>query len=110
LPHETSGSLFQPSRKEGSECANSSIVCLIALGGTNSAGVRVASDEEYWKTADALGSDARGKGRMWITASKTSRADYTPSGLAKDRLGVSDHSGTILWIKFSVEVKLPKPN
>jgi hypothetical protein len=83
---------------------------LIALGGTNSAGVRVASDEEYWKTVEALGSNARGKGRVWITASKTSRADYSPDGFTKDQLGVSDHSGTILWIKFSVEIKLPKPN
>jgi hypothetical protein len=83
---------------------------LIALGGTNSAGVRVSSDEEYWKTVQALGSNARGKGRVWITASKTSRAGYSPDGFTKDQLGVSDHSGTILWIKFSVEIKLPKPN
>jgi hypothetical protein len=83
---------------------------LIALGGSNSAGVRVDSDEEYWKTVEALGSNARGKGRMWITASKTSRADYSPDGFMKDQLRVSDQSGTILWIKFSVEIKLPKPN
>jgi hypothetical protein len=47
---------------------------------------------------------------VWITASKTSRAGYSPDGFTKDQLGVSDHSGTILWIKFSVEIKLPKPN
>jgi hypothetical protein len=80
------------------------------LGGSNSAGVRVASDEEYWKTVEALESNARGKGRVWITGSKTSRADYSPDGFTKDQLGVSDHSGTILWIKFSVEITLPKPN
>ena len=70
----------------------------------------MASDEEYWKTVEALGSNARGKGRMWITASKTSPADYSPDGFTKDQIGMRDHSGTMLWIKFSVEIKLPKPN
>jgi hypothetical protein len=34
----------------------------------------------------------------------------SPVLCVKDQLGLSDRSGTILWIKFSVEIKLPKPN
>jgi hypothetical protein len=44
-----------------------------------------------------LGSSAKGKGRLWITDSKISHSGDT----------ADDKSGTIEWMKFSVEIRLP---
>jgi hypothetical protein len=43
---------------------------------------------------------AKGQGRLWITDSK-----ITPSQSAPTR-----RNGTVEWIKFTVEIALPKPN
>jgi hypothetical protein len=47
-----------------------------------------------------LTSLAKGQGRLWITDSRVTH----PHG------AVSNENGTVEWIKFSVEVKLPKAN
>jgi hypothetical protein len=70
---------------------------MIALGSTP------ATPEQYDKAVAQLGSNARGKGRLWITDAKVSHAkdgpdDQTPEGLKL---------GKIEWIKFSVEIILP---
>jgi hypothetical protein len=47
-----------------------------------------------------LGSLAKGRGRLWITDSK----------LTHSHGRVNEVKGTILWMKFSVEIKLPSPH
>lgn len=54
------------------------------------------------KAADALaklGTSPMGKGRLWITGSKISHAD--------DK--ADDKRGRIEWMRFSVEIILPRP-
>ena len=45
-----------------------------------------------------LGTTARGKGRLWITDSRISHSDDTPV----------EKLGKIEWMKFSVEILLPR--
>ncbi len=52
------------------------------------------------KFADNFKSLADGEGRLWITAGK---ATHSHGGNSKEQ-------GAVEWIKFSVEIKLPKPH
>jgi len=67
---------------------------MIVLGSTR------VTQQKYDDATAALGTLARGKGRVWITDSKISHADDT----ADEKLG------KILWLKFSVEILLPAKN
>ncbi len=58
-----------------------------------------ATQREYDEALAQLGSSPLGKGRLWITDSKISHAGDTPD----NRLG------KIEWMKFSVEIRLPRP-
>ena len=53
--------------------------------------------EKYFAQLPSL---AKGQGRLWITDSKVSHSHGS----------VSVENGTIEWLKFSVEIKLPNPN
>jgi hypothetical protein len=53
--------------------------------------------EKYFANLNSL---AKGQGRLWITDSKTTHShDSVVAG-----------NGTVEWLKFSVEIKLPNPN
>lgn len=55
------------------------------------------TDGENQKALAKLGSSPLGQGRMWITDSRISHASDTPE----------NKLGTIEWIQFSVEIRLP---
>jgi hypothetical protein len=71
---------------------------MIVLGSTP------ATPEQYEKTIAQLGSNAEGKGRLWITDSRVSHADDGPDDQTPEGLKL----GKIKWIKFSVEIVLPR--
>jgi hypothetical protein len=52
--------------------------------------------ENYFAKLNAL---AKGEGRLWITESRITPSQTTP---------IPDN-GSVEWIKFSVEIRLPKP-
>ncbi len=54
--------------------------------------------QEADKALADLGSSPLGTGKMWITASRISHIHDTPD----------DKSGTIEWMRFTVEIQLPK--
>jgi hypothetical protein len=56
-----------------------------------------ATREKAENAMAKLGTSPLGKGRLWITDSKISHAGDT----------AEDKSGTIEWMKFSVEIRLP---
>ncbi len=53
--------------------------------------------ESYMKNLDT---QRKGQGRFWITDSRVTHS--------RDADG--EHNGAVEWIKFSVEIKLPKPD
>jgi hypothetical protein len=55
------------------------------------------SELEYNKALADLGSSPLGTGRLWITGSRISHSADTPD----------DKRGTIEWIRFTVEIRLP---
>ena len=57
-----------------------------------------ATRQKYEEAMTNLGTTARGKGRLWITDSKVSHTDDTSD----------DKLGKIEWMKFSVEIVLPR--
>ena len=57
-----------------------------------------ASPQKYEAALAKLGSSPLGKGRLWITDSKISHADDTPD----------EKPGKIQWMRFSVEIRLPR--
>jgi len=71
---------------------------MIVLGSTPS------TPEQYDKTIAQLGSNAQGKGRFWITDSRISHADDGPDDVTLEGLKL----GRIEWMKFSVELLLPR--
>jgi hypothetical protein len=57
-----------------------------------------ATPQKYEETLAKLGTSPVGKGRLWITDSRTSHVDDTPDAKL----------GKIEWMKFSVEIRLPR--
>ena len=55
------------------------------------------TEKEVDKATAALGTSPLGQGRLWITDSKISHAADTPS----------DKLGTIDWMRFTIEIRLP---
>jgi hypothetical protein len=53
------------------------------------------TEQEYKEALAKLGSSPLGTGRLWITASKITHA-------------AGDKTGRIQWIRFAVEIKLPR--
>jgi hypothetical protein len=65
---------------------------LIALGSTH------VTPKEYEEALGKLGTSPTGRGRLWITDSRTSHAHDTPD----------DNLGSVEYFKFSVEIVLPR--
>ncbi|MCU1258452.1 MAG: hypothetical protein JWO80_1337, partial [Bryobacterales bacterium] len=61
-------------------------------------GSNTATPQKYEEALAKLGSSLLGKGRLWITDSRISHSGDTPD----------DKLGKIEWMKFSVEVSLPR--
>jgi len=57
-----------------------------------------ATKQKYEEAFDKLGTSAAGKGRLWITDSKISHSRDTPD----------EKLGKIEWMKFTVEITLPR--
>jgi hypothetical protein len=57
-----------------------------------------ATPEKYEEALAKLSTSPLGKGRLWITGSRISHAHDTPD----------EKAGTIEWMKFSVEIILPR--
>jgi hypothetical protein len=70
---------------------------------TSCAAYRAMSDllqTDSTKFVANFNSLANGEGRLWITDSRVTHS----------RGNISKEQGAVEWIKFSVEIKLPKPN
>src|SRR5215831_17389790 len=67
-------------------------------GSTWCCGPYTATKQKYEEAFDKLGTSAAGKGRLWITDSKISHSRDTPD----------EKLGRIEWMKFTVEITLPR--